>query len=84
MCAHVGYRVSMPASSQPAPLGPLPRPRVTPAWAAELEYWAALRGLPPDPWPAPAAAVAWLRDITDAVALVAARLIGLPDDEAAS
>ena len=28
------------------------RHRVT-AWAAELEYWAALRGLPPEPWPLP-------------------------------
>jgi hypothetical protein len=31
---------------------PLPAPRVTPGWAAELEYWAACRGLPPEPWPA--------------------------------
>lgn len=31
---------------------PLPPPHVTPAWAAELEYWAGRCGLPCDPWPA--------------------------------
>lgn len=32
---------------------PLPPPDVTPEWCAELEYWAAVRGLPPEPWPLP-------------------------------
>jgi hypothetical protein len=30
---------------------PLRPPNITPEWAAELEYWAAVRGLPPEPWP---------------------------------
>jgi len=33
----------------------LPPPNVTPEWAAELEFWAALRGLPSEPWPLPPA-----------------------------
>jgi hypothetical protein len=32
----------------------LPPPNVTPEWVAELELWAAERGLPPEPWPLPA------------------------------
>jgi hypothetical protein len=41
---------------QPAdgPGTPLPPPDITPEWVAELERWAAMRGLPPDPWPLPA------------------------------
>lgn len=31
---------------------PLPAPRITPEWVAQA-YWAAVRGLPPDPWPLP-------------------------------
>ena len=32
---------------------PLRPPDVTPEWAELLEYWAAVRGLPPEPWPLP-------------------------------
>ncbi len=84
-------------------------PRIT-EWAAELEWWAAQRGLPPEPWPLPYAAagaraafpfasapggspvaepdppvpaeiaVAMLRDITEAVASLAERMFGLPEE----
>ena len=30
-----------------------PGPHVTPLFAELLEYWAAVRGLPPEPWPLP-------------------------------
>jgi hypothetical protein len=39
-----------PDSSTDRPLRP---PNVTPEWVAELEFWAAERGLPPEPWPLP-------------------------------
>lgn len=31
----------------------LPGPNITPLFAELLEYWAAVRGLPPEPWPLP-------------------------------
>ena len=46
-----------PVSSTDRPLPPHPSEYMTPErfrqWLAELEYWAALRGLPPEPWPLP-------------------------------
>ena len=29
------------------------QPDITPEFVELLEYWAAVRGLPPDPWPLP-------------------------------
>jgi hypothetical protein len=40
------HTVSPPAVR--TPYHPAQRLRM---WAAELEYWAAQRGLPPEPWP---------------------------------
>lgn len=46
-----------PVTAAGRPLPPHPSEYMTPErfrqWLAELEYWAALCGLPPGPWPLP-------------------------------
>jgi hypothetical protein len=41
-----------PTTDKPADR-PLRPPNVTPLFLELLEFWAAVRGLPPEPWPLP-------------------------------
>jgi hypothetical protein len=43
------HTVPPPPGSDPEPL---PGPKITPEFTELLEYWAAVRGLPPEPWAA--------------------------------